>query len=253
MTEENPQTSALLWRSPPATLALEEGAVHVWRAGLDLERPSIERLARTLSQDERARADRFHFEKDRDRFIASHGFLRSILGHYLGIMPGDLEFVYGAYGKPALGGRFAVHEILFNMSHAEAVGLYAFARRREVGIDVEHRRADFATRAVAEKFFSPREAAMLFELPEHLRSQAFFNCWTRKEAYIKARGTGLSLPLDQFDVSLLPGEPAKLLHTSGDPTEASRWCLQELNPGPGYAAALAVAGDGFQLSCWQWP
>jgi 4'-phosphopantetheinyl transferase len=232
---------------------LDDGEVHVWRAGLDLERPRVQRLARTLSPDETARAARFHFEKDRDRFIASHGLLRSILGRYLGVAPGDVKFIQGAYGKPALAEPFAIDGIDFNMSHSEAVGLYAFARRRDVGIDVERGRADFATRDVAEKFFSPREVAELFGLPESLQCRAFFNCWTRKEAYIKARGMGLSLPLDQFDVSLLPGEPAELLHTSGDPTEASRWCLQELNAGAGYAAALAVAGSGWRLRCWQWP
>lgn len=253
MKEETSQTSVLSWRPPPARLALERDDVHVWRAALDVELAYIRRLEGMLSEDERARADRFYFEKDRDRFVAAHGLLRSILGRYLELSPDHLQFVYGDYGKPALAGQSGVQGICFNMSHSEGLGLYVVTRGREVGIDVEHRRPNFATRDVAEKFFSPREVATLFGLPESLQSEAFFNCWTRKEAYIKARGMGLSLPLDQFDVSLVPGEPAALLHTSDDPMETSRWCLQELVPAPDYAAALAVAGSDWRLKCWQSP
>jgi 4'-phosphopantetheinyl transferase len=122
-----------------------------------------------------------------------------------------------------------------------------------VGIDLEYIRSDLAVEQIAERFFSRREIATLRALPIDLRTYAFFLCWTRKEAYIKARGEGLSLPLDQFDVSLIPGEPAALLNTQRDLYEVSRWSLQELTPAPGYAAALAVEGHGWHLACWQWP
>jgi 4'-phosphopantetheinyl transferase len=122
-----------------------------------------------------------------------------------------------------------------------------------VGIDLERIRLDLAVAEIAERFFSRREVAMLRALSTDVQQQAFFRCWTRKEAYIKARGEGLSLPLDQFDVSLAPGEPAAVLGTQPDPSEASRWSLQELTPAPGYAAALAVKGHSWRLTCWQWP
>ena len=130
--------------------------------------------------------------------------------------------------------------------------LYAITRGRKIGIDVERIGRDLKGDAIAERFFTPREVAMLRALPPDMQTQGFFACWTRKEAYVKARGDGLSLPLDQFDVSVAPEEPAALLHTKGDPSEASRWSLKDLTPGPGYAAALAVEGDAWLLRCWQW-
>jgi 4'-phosphopantetheinyl transferase len=133
------------------------------------------------------------------------------------------------------------------------VALYAVARGREVGIDLEFIRRDLEVEQIAERFFSRRETATLRALPTDLRKYAFFLCWTRKEAYIKARGEGLSLPLDQFDVSLIPGEPAALLSAQPDSDEALRWSLQELTLASGYVAALAVEGRGWSLSCWQWP
>jgi 4'-phosphopantetheinyl transferase len=133
------------------------------------------------------------------------------------------------------------------------VALYAVARGREVGIDLEFIRRDLEVEQIAERFFSRQEIATLRALPADLRRDAFFLCWTRKEAYIKARGEGLSLPLDQFDVSLIPGEPAALLSTRPDSDEALRWSLQELPLGSGYVAALAVEGRGRSFSCWQWP
>jgi 4'-phosphopantetheinyl transferase len=122
-----------------------------------------------------------------------------------------------------------------------------------VGIDLERIRFDLAVAEIAERFFSRREVAMLRVFPTDVQRQAFFRCWTRKEAYIKARGEGLSLPLDQFDVSLAPGEPFAVRGTQKDPSEASRWSLQELIPAPGYVAALAVEGRCWRLNCWQWP
>jgi len=133
------------------------------------------------------------------------------------------------------------------------MALYAVAYRREVGIDLELIRHGLEEEQIADRFFSRREISTLRALPAALRRYAFFLCWTRKEAYIKARGEGLSLPLDQFDVSLIPGEPAALLRTRPDSDEALRWSLQELTPGPpGYAAALAVEGEGWSLALWQW-
>jgi len=241
------------WLPPPADLTLSSNDVHVWRATLDQPVTRVQQLAQTLSDDERMRAERFHFEQDRKRFIVSHGILRTILSCYVGIEPSRLQFCYRSQGKPYLTQRFDGGTLRFNLAHSHELALYAFTRGREIGIDLERVRAEVACEQIAARFFSPRESATLRALPATVKQKAFFTCWTRKEAYIKARGEGLSLPLDQFDVSLAPGEPAALLNMRGGPMESSRWSLQELILGPGYVAALAVEGHGWRLACWEWP
>jgi 4'-phosphopantetheinyl transferase len=240
------------WRVPPERLALESGEMHVWRVTLVQPASALKYFLSILSSDEEARAESFYFEKDRNRFIAAHGVLRTILSRYLNVPPERLRFCYGRYGKPALAEDPGGRAIRFNMSHSHELALYAVTRDREVGVDLEYIRADFASHEIARQFFSPGEVARLGALPVSMRTEAFFNCWTRKEAYIKATGKGLSLALDQFDVSLAPGEPAVLLSTRENPQEASRWTLRELSPGPGYVAALAVEGRDWRLDCWQW-
>jgi 4'-phosphopantetheinyl transferase len=243
-----------LWRFPPETLALACDEVHVWRATLDqLTASQIQGFLDNLSEDEQARAERFHFERDREHFIVARGVLRAILGNYMNRAPECLSFCYSSHGKPALAGESDKDAVRFSVSHSRGVALYAVTRGREVGIDLERIRFDLPVAEIAEQFFSQREVAMLRALPADVQRQAFFRCWTCKEAYIKARGEGLSLPLDQFDVSLAPGEPAAVLGTQPDPSEASRWSLQELTPASGYSAALAVKGHGWRLTCWQWP
>ena len=227
--------------------------VHVWRATLDQTPSQIQSFLHNLSADEQARADRFYFARDREHFIVARGVLRAILGCYLNRMPECLSFCYGTHGKPALAGESDGETIRFNVSHSHGVALYAVTRGREVGIDLERIRFDLEFAEIAERFFSRREVAMLQSLPTEVQRQAFFRCWTRKEAYIKARGEGLSLPLDQFDLSLVPREPDAVLGTQRDPSEAARWSLQELTPAPGYVAALAVDAHDWRLSCWRWP
>ena len=241
-----------VWSPAPTVLALASDAVHVWRVPLTLPATSIQSLQRLLSPDELDRAARFHFETDRRRFMIARGVLRGILSRYLGLEPCQLRFCYSHYGKPALAPACGPGQLRFNLSHAHELALYAITCDREVGIDVEYLRTNFAYEEVAARFFSARENATLRTLPPHLRYQAFFTCWTRKEAYIKAHGEGLSLPLEQFDVSLTPGAPAALLATRHNPLEASRWSLQDLQPGSGYVAALAAEGHGWRLACWQW-
>jgi 4'-phosphopantetheinyl transferase len=179
--------------------------------------------------------------------------LRTLLGRYLDLEPNGLRFSYGSHGKPALAGECGGGKVRFNLSHSHELALFAFTRGRVVGIDLERIRPDLVNEQIAERFFSPREIAMLRALPGSLEKEAFFTCWTRKEAYIKARGDGLSLPLDAFDVSLVPGEPAELLESRENSNEVSRWCLQELVPDPGYVAAIAVEGHLWQLKCWESP
>lgn len=247
-------SSATAWRFPPQALKLTSDEVHVWRAALDQAPSQIDSYLRTLAADERARAERFHFPKDREHLIVARGALRAILGFYLNRAPECLSFSYSSHGKPALTLEPGDDPIRFNISHSQGVALYAITCGREVGIDLECMRSDLEVEQIAERFFSRQEIATLRALPAALRRYAFFLCWTRKEAYIKARGEGLSLPLDQFDVSLIPGEPAALLCTRPDSDEALRWSLQELTPGsPGYAAALAVEGEGWSLALWECP
>lgn len=242
---------AASWSNPPAKLTIDSSEVHVWRATVDEPPASIDCYLHTLAADERTKAERYYFERDRLRFIIAHGVLRAILSLYLNESPKRLSFCEGSHGKPALALDSGGDSIRFNMSHSHRMALYAVTRSREVGIDLEFVRCDLEAEQIAERVFSPREIAELRALPAALRRNAFFLCWTRKEAYIKAKGEGLSLPLDQFDVSLIPGEPAALLNTRPDSGEALRWRLQELIPDPGYAAALAVEGHGWSLSCWQ--
>lgn len=238
------------WENPPETLSLGLDEVHVWRASLNLEASRLHALLPTLADDERARAARFHFPRDRDHFIAGRGILRAILARYLKTPPADLRFRYGALGKPSLAEECGGARHRFNVSHSYGLALYAVALDRELGVDLELVQPRQAER-IAERFFSPREVAVLRALPAEQQETAFFACWTRKEAYIKAKGDGLYLGLDQFDVSLSPNEPAALLRTAGDPTEAARWSLAALDVAPGYAAALCVEGHDWRLACWQ--
>ena len=244
-----------LFESPTAQTArqrraLEHDQVDVWLARLDPPAESIGRLWRTLSADECARADRFYLPRDRSRFVAARWTLREILSYYLEEAPDALGFSYNAYGKPALVGAAG---LCFNLSHSHDLAVYAVARGREVGVDVEQVRAELATQEIAEHFFSPGEIVALRALPAEQRVAGFFNCWTRKEAYIKARGMGLSLALDRFDVSLAPGASAALLAVRDEPDEAGRWTLCAIDPDPGYVAALAVAGQGWEMRRRRWP
>lgn len=239
------------WDAPPPSPALGDD-VQVWAAPLDPSAEVIRSHAALLAPDERARAERFRFERDRRRFVVARGVLRTLLGRYLGTDPRRVAFRYESHGKPALGEGFGGQGIHFNVSHSGEMALYAFARGRELGVDVEEVRPMEDGLEIAERFFSPAEVAAFRALPAEIRDEAFFNCWTRKEAYIKAVGEGLSFPLHVFDVSLAPGEPARLL-ASRDAKQAERWSLQGLpDPAPGYRAAIVVEGEGWELACWRW-
>lgn len=243
---------SILWGSPPAGWALSSDDVHVFCACLDQPASRLQHLAQTLSADERLRAERFHFEQDRKHFIIGRGLLRTILGSYLDIEPSQLQFCYGSYGKPVLAETFGKGKLRFNLSHSQGLALYAITREREIGVDIEHVRPVPEAEQIADRFFCERESAVFRALPPSQKPKAFFNCWTRKEAYIKAIGDGLAWPLDQIEVSLAPGEPARLLSIAGDPSSAQRWEILELTPACSYVAALAVEGHNWRISCWQW-
>jgi len=240
------------WCAPPETMTLGENEVHVWRASLERPCSEIEALKHHLAEDELARADRFHFQRHRTHFIVARGLLRTILSRYLKMEPSRLRFRYGPKGKPELAGDTSRRGLRFNVSHSHGLALYAVTEDREIGVDVERIRSDVAGQKIAERFFSPREADALRQLPAEVRQKAFYTCWTRKEAYLKAIGEGITLRLDQFEVSTTPGEPAVLLSINGDSKEASYWSLKELNPERGYVGALAVKGHDWHMRCWNW-
>lgn len=242
------------WRRPPDAYRLPGGEVHVWRAALAQPAEALLALAAALSPDERARAARYRREDDRRRSVIGHGLLRQLLGQCLGEAPGELRFELGEFGKPALAGpgtanRAGPH---FNISHAGDWILIGLAADRPIGVDVERMREEVACDRLAERFFSRPEREALASLPPALRRAAFFACWTRKEAYLKARGDGLTLALDRFDVSLMPGAEPRLLATRHDPADAGRWRMAELDVGPDHAGAVVAPGPDWSLRRWHW-
>ena len=238
------------WPAPAAHPPLADDEVHVWRAPLDAAPERVAALGALLAEDERGRAARFAFPDLRARYAVARGRLRVLLGRYLAAAPASLRFAYGPQGKPALADGATGLE--FNLAHSGHLALYAVTRRRAVGVDVEAERPRLADELMARRFFSPAEVAALLALPPTARVAAFFRIWTRKEAYLKAKGGGLSLGLDTFDVALEADARTLLLATRPDPAEAARWALVALAPGPGYAGAVAAAGAGWRVRCFDW-
>jgi 4'-phosphopantetheinyl transferase len=240
------------WADPPTTWPLGRDEAHVWLAAPDELGAYAERLAAILAPEEQDRADRYRLSEGRTRFILERGTLRLLFSSYLGVLPQMVRLQYGPHGKPSLVAGSGDGTLRFNLSHSHHHALYAFVRHCEVGVDIEHLRDLPEAERIAARWFSPAEQAALLALPEHERPAAFFRCWTRKEAYVKAVGGGISLSLSSFDVSLAPGEPARLLAIAGQPDAAARWSLHDLPPIAGYASALSVEGQGRRLNCWHW-
>ena len=245
--------SKISWLLPPSRLKLAINDVHVWRVRLNQTDRRVQQLQQLLADDEQRRAERFHFDRDRRRFIVSHGMLRLIIGEYMDIAPERLQFYSGHRGKPYLIKRPGNIQLQFNLTHSKEIALCAFTCGPEIGIDVEYVRDMPDAEKIALTNFSSKENEMLQSLPQYQRQEAFFNCWVRKEAYIKAIGDGLYHALDRFDVSLAPGEPARLLSVEGSTALASGWFMKSLTPEDGYVAALALKGSDFCLSYWEYP
>lgn len=210
------------------------GEIHIF--GTTLDGPENEQI---LSPDERVRAARFHFSRDRKRFVAARTFMRIVLGEYLGIDPADAQFGYTEYGKPFLSDSNVAPALSFNVAHSEDRAMMAVACGRAVGIDLENHRPGFASDRLAEQFFSSDEVQSMRSLPSEEQERAFFDCWTRKEAYIKARGQGLSIPLNGFTVSTSPNDSSALLSTTHDPSASTEWRVCDLKAPAGFSAALA--------------
>jgi 4'-phosphopantetheinyl transferase len=242
-TDSNP----VEWLTAPLGLKLGADDVHLWRASLDCDESVLSRLQTTLSPDDMARADRFVFSADRNHFVAARGILRELLGAYLMIPPANLRFHYGKHGKPALDANASDSVLQFNLSHSGGLAIYAFSLERKVGVDMEQIRPKLAGEDIARRYFATREVEELQALAAPLRPEGFFLCWTRKEAYVKAHGAGLSLPLDSFTVSLTPGRPAEL-----QAVDRARWSMGSIEPAPGFVAAIVVEGQKWKRSCWKW-
>jgi 4'-phosphopantetheinyl transferase len=240
--------------SPPSTFQLASGEVHCWCASLDVPAAEAARLYETLTPDERNRSARFRFERDRQHFIVARGVLRDLLAYYLQTQPGRIDFVYNAFGKPDLSPAFG-NRLTFNLSHSGGLALIAIATASSVGVDLEYIRWQPDHADIARHFFSAAEVDSLIALPRHCRAEAFFSCWTKKEAYVKACGAGLAMPLNTFSVPLTTDAartPVDLRVDSGDVARARRWSLYTIRPAPGYAGAMAIEGSGWRLSQGQW-
>jgi len=235
------------WVPNSGQLELEDREIHVWRADLDGEKMELCRFEETLAPAERARADRFVFGQDRDRYVAARGALRELLGRYLNCSPAHVKFDYNSKGKPSVRAEFNKPSVQFNISHSHGLALLAFALGRNLGIDVEFVRPEYPADEIAERYFSPQEVMELRVLPPAMRAEGFYLCWTRKEAYIKARGQGLHIPLQSFNVSLTPGQPERL-----ESADSCRWSIWSLYPDPLYAGALVAEGQHLRLRQWAW-
>lgn len=226
---------------------LQADAVHIWRGRLDGTREQVAALWSLLAADEITRANKFLFEHLRTRYVMGRGMLRLLLGHYLDRPAQAIHLAYGPQGKPHLPDG----NMPFNLSHSKDLALYAFSLDRQVGIDVEQIRTLEDRDPIAERFFSAPEAAHLLSLDGPDQDRAFFECWTRKEAYIKAIGDGLTYPLDGFEVAFGPGRVPALLSVAANPTEVQRWHLKNLDPAPGFAGAVIVEQPPWQLSTFE--
>ena len=231
---------------------LGQAEVHVRITSLDRRQSDLRFFESILAEDEINRANRFHFKKDRERFVAGRGLLRMILSSYVGTPANEIIFTYGCHGKPGLRRQDGRPAIEFNLAHSAGTAIYAITRDRPVGIDIELVNHEFPIESVAERVFSKVEVAAFRSLPRDMQRTAFFKCWTRKEAFIKALGDGLSCPLSDFDVSLVPGQPAKLLYIRGASEEASRWYMEDIESVAGYAAAIVFSGSQCRMHVSQW-
>ncbi|MGE5672904.1 MAG: 4'-phosphopantetheinyl transferase family protein [Mycobacterium leprae] len=229
------------WVEQQRVPLLQDGEVHVWSASLEGSPAEVALHYQVLTAEERDRADRYRREADRVHFIQGRWLLRHLLSQYISQPAAELRLLAGPHGKPELDP--AMGQISFNLSHSHGMGLFAFARGRQLGIDLEWIRPEGVTEDLIRTVFSPAEQQVLVALPPPERLQTFYRGWTRKEAYLKGRGDGLVFPLQRVAVSLHPTEPPRLLAVEGEMSETVRWTLADLPPIPGFAAALATEGE----------
>jgi 4'-phosphopantetheinyl transferase len=238
------------WPPPPAGCRLDSLEAHVWACSLDVPEVEVARFQSLLAPEERERAARFRFDQHRNRFIAGRGLLRTILARYLEVEPGRIQLAYGPNGKPSL--TKGQRGFQFNLAHSEDLALLAVTAGSEIGVDVERVRVLDDFDELVLRFFSRQETEAFRRLAREERPAAFFNLWTRKEAWLKATGEGIVRSLRDVEVSFLPGDPARFLRLPAQ-AELSRWNLFDLSPAGGFAGALATSGVIARIECWRWP
>jgi 4'-phosphopantetheinyl transferase len=238
------------WANAVPDGMISSNEIHIWRFYQEETNSQIETLQAILSRDELARSEKFHFEKDRKKFILTRGMLRKLLGSYLGKDPQQVRFNYSSFGKPFLAFDSENDNISFNLSHSGEIALYAITRNQKIGIDVEQIGDHTDVMAIAKKFFSPGEIGEMEKANEKNRTQLFFRYWTRKEAFVKALGKGVSLPMERLDVSLL-NKISPIVKLTVENNETACLYVQDLFPGDGYAAAIATEANDPDISCWQ--
>ncbi len=238
------------WTKPAKFPVFEEGEIHIWRIPLVVGeyRPLME----LLSEDEVRRGERFLFEKHREHYVVGRARMRRLLAAYTNNTARNVEFAYENLGKPKFADAILHARFQFNFSNSSDRGLLAITRGRKVGVDLERVRSMKDRMQLARRYFAESEIQKLFALPEKQQSDAFFRCWTRKEAYLKAVGKGLTFPLRNVEVTLLENEPCRLLHINSSKEDASAWSLVSLRPFDGYLGALATPHgvDDFRLFDW---
>jgi 4'-phosphopantetheinyl transferase len=240
-----------MWETPPSQNNLARDHVFVWRVPLSVSEGELKLLQALLSMEEVARVARFHRDEDRRRAIVSRGVLRILLSRELNDAPDRIELSYGAQGKPKLRAPSA-RSLQFNVSHSHEEILVAMTRDRSVGVDIEYVRPAIDDREISERYFTAAESAALLALPDAERPTGFFAYWTCKEAFIKAKGSGLSLPLDEFEVTIDFDREDVPLRILSSEAATDAWSIRRLPASNGYAAAVAAAGSGWALRCWQW-
>ncbi len=240
------------WQSANDSVSLNKSDLHIWRADLPQDEARSEIYWRVLNEEERQRASRFKFAKHRNRFIIARGILRFLLADYLSLLPQEVNFQYSAHGKPEIAPEQNPDSLRFNLSHSHDMATYVFAYRYDVGIDVEYLLHDCEANEIAKRFFSEKEYEEYCLVPDEFKQIAFFNAWTRKEAFIKAVGQGLSYRLSKFAVTLTPGQPARLLNIESDPNAAAGWSLHAFEPNENYVAAIAVNRPNYSPHYLQW-
>ena len=248
---ERPERPDTEWRPAPPDLRVGPNQVHVWRAGLQVDAAELERLQTFISGAERERTDRFQFPDLRRRYVAAHGVLRELLGKYLNTAPSQLRFEKNRHDKPFLATDCSA-ELRFNLSHAGELALLAFAHAREVGVDVEQIRAMPSGDRIAERYFTAAESARLRSVPPERRDEAFFDCWVRKEAFVKAVGQGVSFGLNRFELPVTADDRSSVPVPFTCPPDPAEWSLAPLHPDRGYTGAVVAAGTDWTLFLWNW-
>ena len=238
-------------RRPEPGPALGPGEIHVWSVDLNPSPAAVEALGHLLSADEWERARRFRFEQHRRQYVVGRGALRTLLAAYLGDRPERIAFTYGPRGKPFLETSLASSGLHFNLSNSADLALVGLVRGIEIGVDVEYLKPMPDCEEISERFFSESERQVLRSLPRELKEEAFFNCWTRKEAYLKAVGEGLAAALDSFDVTLSPGDAPRMLTLKGDPDASARWFFRHLRPAQDFIGAVAIDGGQWSVATWE--